>query len=73
MSEIVRKGGYGSRVAAYIGLFSSQYRQFYHQIERIMQAVFSLTMSLDMVKNLRTKASETVRGAVTGAQEYIQQ
>ncbi|MCA6509641.1 MAG: IS66 family transposase zinc-finger binding domain-containing protein [Pseudanabaena sp.] len=32
MAEIISKGGYGSRVAAYIGLFSSQYRQSYSNV-----------------------------------------
>jgi len=73
MAEIIGKGGYGSRVAAYIGLFSSQYRQSYRQIERIMQAVFGLHMSLGTIKNLRTEVSEAVRDAVTEAQEYAQQ
>lgn len=73
MAEIISKGGYGSRVAAYIGLFSSQYRQSYRQIERIMQAVFGLHMSLGTIKNLRTEVSEAVRDAVTEAQEYVQQ
>jgi transposase len=73
MAEIIGKGGYGSRVAAYIGLFSSQYRQSYRQIARIMQAVFGLHMSLGTIKNLRTEVSEAVRDAVTEAQEYVQQ
>lgn len=73
MAEIIGKGGYGSRVAAYIGLFSSQYRQSYRQIERIMQAVFGIHMSLGTIKNLRTEVSEAVRDAVTEAQEYVQQ
>jgi transposase len=73
MAEIISKGGYGSRVAAYIGLFSSQYRQSYRQIERIMKAVFGLHMSLGTIKNLRTEVSEAVRDAVTEAQEYVQQ
>jgi transposase len=73
MAEIISKGGYGSRVAAYIGLFSSQYRQSYRQIKRIMQAVFGLHMSLGTIKNLRTEVSEAVRDAVTEAQKYVQQ
>ncbi len=72
MAEIIRKGGYGSRVAAYIGLFSSQYRQSYRQIKRIMEAVFGLHMSLGTIKNLRTEVSEAVKDAVTEAQEYVQ-
>jgi transposase len=73
MVEIVGKGGYGSRVAAYVGLFSSQYRQSYRQIQKIMQAVFGIEMSLGTINNLRTEVSEAVSGAVTEAQEYIQQ
>jgi transposase len=73
MAEIISKGGYGSRVAAYVGLFSSQYRQSYRQIKKIMQAVFGIEMSLGTINNLRTEVSEAVSAAVTEAQEYIQQ
>lgn len=73
MAEIISKGGYGSRVAAYIGLFSSQYRQSYRQIQKIMQAVFSIKMSLGTINNLRTEVSEAVSVAVKEAQEYVQQ
>ena len=73
MAEIISKGGYGSRVAAYVGLFSSQYRQSYRQIQKIMQAVFGIEMSLGTINNLRTEVSEAVSGAVTEAQGYIQQ
>ena len=73
MAEIIGKGGYGSRVAAYVGLFSSQYRQSYRQIQKIMQAVFGIEMSLGTINNLRTEVSEAVSVAVTEAQGYIQQ
>jgi transposase len=73
MTEIIGKGGYGSRVAAYVGLFSSQYRQSYRQIQKIMQAVFGIEMSLGTINNLRTEVSEAVASAVTEAQGYIQQ
>jgi transposase len=51
MPQIIGKGGYGSRVAAYVGLFSSQYRQSYRQIQKIMQAVFGIEMSLGTINN----------------------
>ncbi len=73
MGEIIGKGGYGARVAAYVGLFSSQYRQSYRQIQKIMQAVFGIEMSLGTINNLRTEVSEAVSVAVTEAQGYIQQ
>ena len=73
MVEIIGKGGYGSRVAAYVGLFSSQYRQSYRQIQNIMQAVFGIEMCLGTINNLRTEVSEAVSGAVIEAQAYIQQ
>ena len=83
MAEIISKGGYGSRVAAYVGLFSSQYRQSYRplgathaeetsarrakprqrrmhpQIQKIMQAVFGIEMSLGTINNLRFIEAET--------------
>lgn len=89
MAEIIGKGGYGSRVAAYVGLFSSQYRQSYRllgathaeetsarlhpQIQKIMQAVFGIEMSLGTINKLRTEVSEAVSAAVTEAQGYVQQ
>ena len=80
MIEIIGKGGYGSRVAAYVGLFSSQYRQSYRQIQNIMQAVFGIEMCLGTINNLRTEVSElggspaqqAVSAAVTEAQGYVQ-
>jgi transposase len=89
MAAIISRGGYGARVAAYVGLFSSQYRQSYRllgathaeetsarlhpQIQKIMQAVFGIEMSLGTINNLRTEVSEAVSAAVTEAQAYIQQ
>ena len=73
MAQIIGKGGYGARVAAYVGLFSSQYRQSYRQIQKIMQAMFGIEMSLGTINNLRTEVSESVSAAVTEAQEYIQE
>ncbi len=73
MPEIIGRGGYGSRVAAYVSLFSSQYRQSYRQIQRIMEAVFGIEMSLGTINNLRTEVSKAVSVAVTEAQGYIQQ
>jgi transposase len=73
MAKIISKGGYGARVVAYVGLFSSQYRQSYRQIQKIMQAVFGIGMSLGTINNLRTEVSEAVSHAVTEASRYIQQ
>jgi transposase len=61
MPAIIGRGGYGSRVAAYVGLFSSQYRQSYRQIQNIMQAVFGIEMSLGTINNLRTEVSAARR------------
>ncbi len=73
MTQIIATGGYGAGVAAYVGLFSSQYRQSYHQIQKIMQAVFGIEMSLGTINNLRTEVSEAVSAAVTETQGYVQQ
>jgi transposase len=73
MSQIISQGGYGTRVAAYVGLFSSQYRQSYRQIKNIMAAVFGIEMSLGSINHLRTEVSESVSSAVTAAIGYIQQ
>lgn len=73
MSEIVGCGGYGSKVAAYVGLLSSQYRQSYRQIQQLMQAVFGIEMSVGTINRLRTEVSQAVSAAVVEAQIYIQQ
>jgi transposase len=73
MVKIISTGGYGSKVAGYVGLFSSQYRQFYRQIQKIMQAVFEIEMSLGTINRLRTEVSEAVSNAVVEAMSYIQQ
>ena len=73
MTEIIARGGYGPRIAAYVGLFSSQYRQSYRQIRALMQAVFGIEMSVGTINRLRTEVSEAVSDAVTEAQHYIQQ
>ena len=59
----------------------SQYRQSYRQIQKIMQAVFGIEMSLGTINNLRTEVSElggspaqqAVSNAVKEAQDYVQQ
>lgn len=73
MPEIMRLGGYGDRVTAYIGLLSSQYRQSYRQIQQLMQAVFGIEMSVGTINRLRTEVSEAVSDSVTAAKSYIQQ
>jgi hypothetical protein len=72
MPEIIRGGGYGARVTAYVGLLSSQYRQSYRQIQQLMQAVFGIEMSIGTINRLRIEVSEAVSDAVTEAQSYIQ-
>ena len=67
MPEIIRGGGYGARVTAYVGLLSSQYRQSYRQIQQLMQAVFGIEMSIGTINRLRIEVSEAVSDAVTEA------
>lgn len=73
MAEIIREGGYSPKIAAYVGLFSSQYRQSYRQIQKMMEAVFGINMSIGAINHLRTEVSEAVSDAVTEAINYIQQ
>ena len=73
MAQIISRGGYGSKVAGYVGLFSSQYRQSYRQIQKIMEAVFGIEMSLGTINRLRSEVSEVVSNAVDEAINYIQQ
>ena len=73
MAEIMKEGGYSPTVAAYVGLFSSEYRQSYRQIQKIMEAVFGIEMSVGGINHLRTEVSEAVSNAVTEAISYVQQ
>ena len=73
ISQIISQGGYGTRVAAMVGLFSSQYRQSYRQIQNIMVAVFGIEMSLGSINRLRCEVSESVSDAVAEAMGYMQQ
>jgi transposase len=73
MAQIISQGGYGTRVAAYVGLLSSQYRQSYRQIQNMMVAVFGIELSLGSINRLRTEVSESVSDAVAAAIGYVQQ
>jgi transposase len=73
MTEIISKGRYGTRVGGYVGLFSSQYRQSYRQIQKIMEAVFGIEISLGTINRLRIEVSEAVSSAVVEAISYNQQ
>jgi transposase len=73
MSKIVSQSGYGPRTAAYVGLLSSQYRQSYRQIQRLMEAVFGIRLSVGAINHLRTEVSSSVREALEEAKNYIQQ
>jgi transposase len=73
MAKIVAVGSYTPTVAAYVGLLSSQYRQSYRQIQKMMEAVFGIEMSVGTINRLRTEVSEAVSNAVTDAISYVQQ
>jgi transposase len=72
MLEMLRQGNYGPRTAAYVGLLSSEYRQSYRQIQKVLAAVFGITMSLGTINRLRTEVSEAVRESVKEAIECVQ-
>lgn len=71
MSAILNQGEYGPRAAAYVGLFSSQYRQSYRQIQKIMAAVFGIEMSLGTINRLRNEVSAAVSAAVDEAIDSV--
>ena len=72
-AEILSQGEYGPRAAAYVGLFSSEYRQSYRQIQKVMSAVFGIELSLGTINRLRTEVSQAVGAAVDEAIKYVQQ
>jgi transposase len=73
MTEIIGKGGFCPRVAAYVALLSSQYRQSYRQIKKIMWTVFEIELSVGVINRLRSEVSTAVSNAVTEAINYVQQ
>jgi transposase len=72
MSKIVSQSVYGSKVAAYVSVLSSQYRQSCRQVKSIMQAVFRIEMSIGAIINLRKEVSMAVSQSVDDAIEYVQ-
>lgn len=70
---IVHNSGYGERVVAHIALLSSQYRQSQRMVQRLMQELFGVVLSVGSVNQLRQEASEAVAPAVAEVQTYVQQ
>lgn len=73
LPEIVHSSGYGERVVAHVALLSSLYRQSHRMVQRLMQELFGVVLSVGSVNQLRTEASAAVAAAVAATQEYVQQ
>ncbi len=69
---MLRQGNYGPRTAAYVGLLSREYRQSYRQIQKVLAAVFGISMSLGTINRLHNEVSEVLREAVNEAIECVQ-
>jgi transposase len=64
--------GYGERLAGVVSLLSSEYRQSHRMVQRLMKAVFNISISRSSVNRLRQEVSEAVSAAVESARQYVQ-
>lgn len=72
-AAVISDGGYGERVAAYVGLLSSVYRQSQRMVKRALSDLFGVEMSVGSVNRLRQEISAAVAAPVEQAQQYVQQ
>jgi len=73
LPEGVYGSGYGIRVVAMVAVLSSMYRHSQRMVQKAMQEIFNITISLGTVNKLRMEASSAVEHAVAEAKTYIQQ
>lgn len=73
LPEGVAATGYGPRVAATVGLLSSDYRMSERMVEGFMEDVLGVLISVGTVNGLRQEVSEAVAAPVAEAHVYVQQ
>jgi hypothetical protein len=64
--------GYGSRLAALVGLLGGKYRQSERQIQELLEDCFQIQVALGTVNKLRQEVSEALAEAVAEATEFAQ-
>jgi hypothetical protein len=68
----VPASGYGSRLAAVVGLLSGPYRQSERQTQQALEDFFQVEVSLGTVDNLRQEVSAAVAEPVQAATDFAQ-
>jgi regulator of replication initiation timing len=70
---IVNGSRYGARLSAVVALLSGEYRQSHGMVQRLIQELFDIELSVGSINHLRQEMSEAVATAVEQARKYVQQ
>jgi len=73
LPEGVTEKSYGARLAAFVGMLSSETRQSHRQSQRFLREVFGIEIGRGTINNIRQEISEAVAAASAAAKEYAQQ
>ncbi len=68
----VTESGYGSRLAAMVGLLSGKYRQSERQTQEALEDFFQVEVALGTINNLRQEVSASLAAAVEEATVFAQ-
>jgi len=68
----VTGSGYGSRLAAMVGLLSGKYRQSERQTQEALEDFFQVEVALGTINNLRQEVSESLAAPVEEATAFAQ-
>lgn len=72
-SDLLAQGGYGERVVAHVGLLSSVYRHSHRMVQRALQDIFGVEISLGSINQLRQEVSAAVAEPVAEVGRYVKQ
>jgi transposase len=64
---------YGQGLAAWIAILSSEYRQSYRQVEKLLKELCGVELSRGTIGRARAEINAAVELATISAQEYVQQ
>jgi transposase len=64
---------YGQGLAAWIAILSSEYRQSYRQVEKLLKELCGVELSRGTIGRARAEINTAIELANTQAQEYVQQ
>jgi transposase len=73
LPEGVTPKSYGEGLAAWIAILSSEYRQSYRQVEKLLAELCGIELSRGTIGRARAEINAAVESANLEAQEYVQQ